>query len=211
MATATKSKSNSQVEINLPKTDVQKFKLRLRGVSPLIVHKFSEKARKQIEEKQQKKATKAKEQRKPQEEYEAAFYMLDGKPGEKTARYGMTASSFKQAAVSACTFVDKMTKVFARGAFHVMEESGGLVEILSKAGPRMREDTVRLGGPGNSLDLRYRPEFVDWHCELDIRYNASAISIEQICNLFMVAGFSVGVGDWRPQKNGSYGMFEISE
>jgi len=27
--------------------------------------------------------------------------------------------------------------------------------------------------------------------------------------LFNVAGFAIGVGDWRPQKDGSNGMFRV--
>jgi hypothetical protein len=29
-------------------------------------------------------------------------------------------------------------------------------------------------------------------------------------NLFNTAGFAIGVGEWRPQRDGSYGMFHIA-
>ena len=35
-------------------------------------------------------------------------------------------------------------------------------------------------------------------------------SVEQIVNLFNVAGFGIGVGEARPQKNGSWGMFHVA-
>lgn len=219
VSTITRGKATQDIEDNgtsrnvetvqLKQINIQTFTLNIEGTSSLIVHKFSEKARKKIEDKQQQKATSAKEKRVPRDEYLAAFYMIAGKPETKNAKYGIPAAALKKAAVAACSFVQGTTKVFARGAFHVLEEDNGMVELRSKSGPRMREDTVRLSGPGNALDLRYRPEFKDWSCEFLIQYDATAISTEQIVNLFAVAGFSVGLHEWRPQKDGSHGMFVV--
>jgi hypothetical protein len=41
------------------------------------------------------------------------------------------------------------------------------------------------------------------------RSNASVLSADQITNLFNVAGFGVGIGEWRPQKNGSFGRLHV--
>jgi len=43
-----------------------------------------------------------------------------------------------------------------------------------------------------------------------VQLNTSAVSIEQLANLFVIAGFAVGVGEWRPEKNGQYGRFEVA-
>ena len=61
-----------------------------------------------------------------------------------------------------------------------------------------------------TADIRYRAEFKKWKATLTIRYNAHVISTEQIINLYHVAGFSIGIGDWRPQKEGSHGMFHVA-
>jgi len=82
-----------------------------------------------------------------------------------------------------------------------------MVEITGT--PQMRENIVRLNG--KTADLRYRAEFLQWESSFVVRYNDAAISAEQIYNLFQIAGFSVGVGEWRPEKNGQFGMFEIAE
>jgi hypothetical protein len=42
-----------------------------------------------------------------------------------------------------------------------------------------------------------------------IKFNTSAISAEQVANLLNVAGFGVGIGEWRPERNGSYGRFHV--
>lgn len=58
-------------------------------------------------------------------------------------------------------------------------------------------------------DIRYRCEFKEWSAVVKIRYNASVLSEAQIRNLFNVAGFGVGIGEWRPEKDGSFGMFHV--
>jgi hypothetical protein len=109
--------------------------------------------------------------------------------------------AFKAAAVRAGTYAEqKMT--FLRGAFHVI---GDWAKV--QGSPRPREDMVRVGM--GKADIRYRGEFPDWEVALDVRYNARAIALEQVVNLFSIAGFSVGVGEWRPEKDGSYGTFEV--
>jgi len=71
----------------------------------------------------------------------------------------------------------------------------------------MREDMVRIAM--GTADIRYRGEFKQWKVRLLVRYNASVLSPAQIYNLFNLAGFGVGVGEGRPEKNGSWGMFHV--
>ena len=97
-----------------------------------------------------------------------------------------------------------MTKVAARGMFHV-NLGQDLVKINGT--PEPREDMVRIQ---MTTDIRYRGEFREWSVDLDVQYNAAAVSPEQVVNLFNVAGFAVGVGEWRPEKNGSFGMFHVA-
>ena len=74
--------------------------------------------------------------------------------------------------------------------------------------PYMREDMVRIGQ--GSADIRWRPGFRNWSCEFMIDYNASVITIEQLINLVEIAGYSVGLCEWRPEKNGPYGRFRVA-
>ena len=60
-----------------------------------------------------------------------------------------------------------------------------------------------------TADLRYRGEFKEWATTLHIRYNAKAMSMEQIINLFNIGGFACGVGEWRPSKDGAFGTFHV--
>ncbi|UAB76954.1 hypothetical protein INR77_08845 [Erythrobacter sp. SCSIO 43205] len=187
MPTATK--------IELPALQIERLSLNLVGDSPLIVHAWSEKAKKQMLDKQMKKASKGKEAKDPEADYEACFYRT-----EKGA-YGFPAIGVKSAMVSACRFVDmKMTE--ARGAFHIDCE---MLEIHGE--PRPREDMVRVGM--GTADIRYRPEFPEWTMPVEVKFNANAVSAEQIANLLNTAGFAIGIGEWRPEKNGQYGRFHV--
>lgn len=195
--TAAAKKKAEPATFDLPKLNLREVSILLVGTSPLVVHAWSEKAKQEMRDKQQKKAKQARETRDPGVEFQAAMYRTaEGKPG-------FPAIAFKTAAVDACSHISGVTKVQARGAFHVV---GEMVEIEGE--PRMREDMVRVGM--GVADLRYRPEFPDWSCTLTVRYNANVLSEEQILNLFNTAGFAIGVGEHRPQRDGSWGMFEAA-
>jgi hypothetical protein len=75
--------------------------------------------------------------------------------------------------------------------------------------PEMRTDMVRNAGIQRVADLRYRAEFVEWKMPLRIQYKEGQILPETIANLLQWAGDSVGVGEWRVEKGGDWGRFEV--
>lgn len=208
------AKKTEAETINLPELKRNEVEVVLVGDSPLIQHRFSEKAKKSMLDKQMKRAKQAKEAKDPAADFAGSVYIIDEKPGDrervkngdfKGIRFGFPVTAFKSAAVSACRFAE-LKMVTARGAFHV-NLGDELVEIESDD-PVMREDMVRIA-MGTS-DIRYRGEFRNWRAKIRIQYNAAAFSVEQIINLFNVAGFGVGVGEWRPEKEGQFGMFHVA-
>ena len=190
------AKSNKPISL----LDIREFTIIIVGDSPLICHAWSEKAKKSIRDKQQKKAATKKETRDPEAEFKSSLYPMPDGHG-----FGFPAVAFKSAAVDACSHVDGITKVVARGAFHINE---ALLKIEGDE-PTMREDMVRLAM--GVADLRFRGEFKQWKVTIPLRYNASVISTEQIVNLFNTGGFAVGIGEMRPARNGSFGMFHVEE
>lgn len=195
-AANTNSNTSTPDAIALPRMNIRRINVTIVGDSPLITHAWSAAALKQIRDKQQKKARAAREAKDPQVEYEGAMYRTsDGAPG-------FPASGLKNCLVDAAPNVEGLKKTTLRGALHV---DGDIIPIDGK--PVRREDAVRVGMGGT--DLRYRPEFKAWKIRLSIRFNASILTQEQLVHLLDVAGFSVGIGDWRPQRNGSFGMFHV--
>ena len=184
--------------VELPRPKIVQMRVKVVGVSPLIMHKWSDKAKKMILDKQMKTAQKGRDAKDPEQDYQDSMHKDDD------GDYAFPSIAFKAAAVTACSQLAGVTKVFARGAFHI---DGEYVKIEGK--PNMREDMVRIGM--GVADIRYRAEFKEWSAEIPVRYNAGVISKEQIVNLFQLAGFAVGIGEWRPEKDGSYGMFRLAE
>ena len=205
--------------IEIPAITIGRATIRVEGTTDLIVHKFAEKARREMLDKQQLKATKKKEAKNPAADYRGAMYILDGDPEDDqsdedvwepigsakcSAKHGFPAAALRLAmirGVKACGGV--MTD--ARTAFNI-EAVDNLVPIEFE-GVRCVEDVVRLNG--KSADLRHRPYYSGWSATLPVMFNASLMSIDQIVNVLRLAGMSVGVGEWRPEKNGSFGTFVI--
>jgi hypothetical protein len=186
------------VKVEIPGINRQAINITLVGDSPLIMHKWSEKAKKAMLDKQMKKASQGKVAKDPKADFEGSiYYREDGS-------YGFPATGVKDSAVSSCRYIDGMEKkmTFTKGAFHINEE---LVKI--EGTPEPREDMVRIAM--GTADIRYRAEFKEWKTTFTVVYNANVISEEQIVNLFNIGGFAVGVGEWRPAKGGSFGRYHV--
>jgi len=188
--------------VGLPGFKLCETTIRVQGDSPLICHRFGASQRKSILDKQTKKARHSKGARDPEREFRESLYEL-GKDDNGNIVYGFPSSAFKKAAVFAIRHVEGMTMAGSWGSFHVL---GEYVRIHGD-GPHVREDIIRL--PTGAADIRFRAEFRDWYCDVPVSFNEGSISLEQLGHLFNVAGFAVGVGDWRPERRGSYGMFHV--
>ena len=174
--------------------------LTIVGDTPLVAHRFSAKARKQIADKQQGAARQKKAPKVPEDEFNEARYLLDD------GRDGFPAAALKKAVMSAFRFADGIKKIEIAGALHV--QPGAELVPIDGAEPVRREDAVRVGM--GTTDLRYRPEYREWGMTFDVLFNARAISAEQIVNLFNIAGFGIGVGEGRPERGGQWGMFHVA-
>lgn len=193
--------------LDITKIGTEKLHVPIVGLTPLIVSKFSEKAkRKMLDSQQGRKAIK--EIRNPDADFEASMYRFnDG--------YGFPAVAFKLATVSAARLYGK--DVTMRGLLQFMFFHGelsdveGQVLVRLNGEPKMREDYVRLAGPSRGADLRYRAEFRDWSATLSITYVKSALSRESMLSLLDAGGLTVGVGEWRPERKGDFGTYTIDE
>jgi hypothetical protein len=179
--------------------------LTLRGMagSPLVIHAFPEKAKQEIRDKQQKKAKKVKEERKPLEEYGAAKYF------DEQGRECAPITALKKAIISAATAFDDITKVGLRQALFVSSADGPgqFVPIETHGGELavgvMREDAVTIGI--NTRGLAYRPEYKEWQLRIKIEFNPRIVSEEQLLALVDQAGWGVGICEGRPERSSALG------
>lgn len=213
-----------EVRVEIKPLNIQVIKLSIVGDTPLIVHAWSTKAVRMILDKQMKRAKQAKEAKNPVENFvESLHRMPDG------SGYGIPAICFKKALVSVANIAD-LTKVDCRFSLHVLGHVGDMLKISAPSlqgpvtewdkeyekelqefhsqGVSMRQDMVRIA-MGTS-DIRFRAQFPAWEIrDIPVRYNANVMSPEQIVNLAELAGFSNGLGEWRPQRDGSSGTFHV--
>lgn len=201
--------------IQIPRPNIQAIRAELKGERPLIVHAWSQKARQQMLDAQQKKP-KVQVIRDPEADFMGARYIAD------EGWDGFPAVAFKAAMIESCRLVAGLTMTVARRLFFINPDgyskgatadgySQGRTEELVRiyGEPERREDMVRVGM--GTADLRYRAQYWPWSVTVNIRYNAGMISLEQMLNLLELAGSTEGVGEWRPGKSdtGSYGLWSV--
>lgn len=216
------AKKNEAAIIEIKPINIVTTTVRIAGDTPLIMHRWSEKAKRMILEKQMKKTkSSAKEAKNPVEDFIESIYWMEGKPTEYTeeafdeacrngARFGFPVTAIKQATISSA-YRNGITKDMAslRGAFFISGEGSELLAEVKGCAPTMREDMVRVGM--GVADIRFRGEFASWYMDLQVSYNANgAYTLDQIINLINVGGFSCGIGEWRPEKDGNYGMYHVA-
>jgi len=173
------------------------------GTTPLLVHRWSEKAKQKMLDEMQGR-DRIKENKDPEAEYEAAFYRF------KDGAYGFPAAAFKQATVRGTRFYGKQLPMTeARQIMFFNGEIGvdGLALVRLEGEPHMRQDPVRVGRGG--ADLRYRPEFSEWSTVLDVTYVKSSLALNSLLSLIDAGGLGTGVGDWRPEKDGNHGTYRV--
>ena len=180
--------------------------------SRLVVHNFSEKARKEIRDKQSKAAKKAKEARDIAADFEAAKYV------DTSGRECVPITAIKKSLVSAGTAMDGLTKVAIRQAIFLApaeDPASMLCPILTLDGAPaagvMREDAVTIGI--NTRGLTYRPEYQEWRLEVVAEYNSRLISKAQLLELAASAGWGVGICEGRPEKTSAlgWGRYSVAE
>lgn len=191
------------VVISAPKIETAIFNL--TGTAPLVINKFSQKSRQTMVDKQksgqQSKKGKVREPKDFDAIYQGAFHK------SQEGWNGITASSFRNAMISACRLVNfKMTigklSIFILGDGFDVDEGTPLVRIYGE--PRKLEMYAR--NETGVCDIRVRPQWIEWSCKLKVQYDAEQFSQTDIANLLMRAGAQVGVGEGRPDSKKSAGM-----
>ena len=221
--------------IEIKPIELEVVELAIKGVTPLIVHAWDVKAKQEMLDKQRGKAKKAKHDVKiPVRDFMNALYWLDGNTFDyenvstddeaeqcwemacnSGAKFGFPVTGIKQSIIMGAkrggldvVATELRASFFLEGG--TPNSTVDLAEIVTPEPPIMREDMVRVGGMSKTADIRHRPEFRDWHIPLKLTYNKNGkYSLEQIMNCVNVGGFACGIGEWRPEKDGQFGMYTL--
>ena len=220
------AKKSDSIEIK--PIEMKYIKVNVIGDAPLIMHAWSEKAKRMLRDPQNSKIYKNKA-RTPVDDFVQSLYWIKGKPvydalnppsdevistmleevKKGVYKFGFPITAFKQSAISAAYRMgwvkDKMS---LRGAFFLESEYGDMVEIKSDF-PTIREDVVRVGM--GSADIRYRGELKNWSASFNLKYNENGkYSLEDIINILNAGGLVCGVGEWRPERDGQFGTYHVT-
>lgn len=229
---------NQEQTIQVPAPQIETLKVRIKGTAPLVFHKWSEKAIKMMLDKQMKKATAGREAKDPEELYRNSFYVNSkgqiGFPARNIKQAIVQSARFltndvKMTVLRGAIFVwatppqketwgkkEELIPVLVENKPISLSDKTEMIDdvIDGVAGHdaknehiQMRRDMVRLA-LGTS-DVCFRGQVDEWEMEFYIQFLANKLSIEQVMNLLQYAGFSQGLGEWRPERNGDMGTFVI--
>lgn len=175
----------------------------IRGMSPMIQHAWSEKGLRMMRMTAAERKKQPKVARNPEEEAAACVYHTD--EGE----IGIPLTAFKGSLIGAAHKDFGLEKTLLRKAFFIPSTDSNLITPMQADDYIVREDIVRIGA--NQTDIRYRPEFRNWSVQITAQIDPDLLEFKDIANLVNRAGFSVGIGEWRPEKGGEYGRFELDD
>lgn len=202
-------KEGKERTINIPTIEIGRAIVTVEQLTPLIVHRFSEKKRQEMLDKHMKKARGTREAKDPEANFRDALYIVPGREEweDKPGKFFFPSGGFKRATVGACRYIDDMSMEEAKGLFFVEDQPGPVLRFDELV---MREDVV--SNSGKVADIRHRPQFNGWACDLDVSYNHKAVSLEQLVTMIQYGGFHQGIGEWRPssKKGGDFGRYRVS-
>ena len=195
--------NGTHVGISVPDLGVKTFSLRLVGKTPLIAHAFGRSAMAAMEASQQKTGRTSKPARDPIADFNDARYVrADG-------RDGFPINGIAKSIVAAVIRnMDGVKGTEARAAFslsHPEMDEDGLVPLDAEE-PEMRADRVKVG---MTHSIAYRPMYRTWALDVDVTLYTPTMSAEQFFVAAKLAGDFTGIGDWRPEKSGTFGRFDV--
>jgi len=184
---------------------VKTIQVEIRGVTPLLVHRFGEEA-------EQGKATRNQmvKQRDPREEATKNAYIA------KDGTYYFNSYSIPGAMGNA-------------GANHKMRGSRKSLRFVVPSAVRVPSDGITIlngESPAKNFEvdsrpvtipatkgriMRHRPRFDNWGARFELMVNEDLLEIETAHLLLNEAGLSIGIGDFRPEKRGPFGTFRVTK
>lgn len=218
------------LKVEIPKPNIQIMEVEIKGTTPIIYHRWTEKAKLMLLKTQQKDPeAKKRAIRDPKAEYLDSFYR------DSDGDIAWPVLNIKKAMTDSARNIPGVTMTLLRGSVFTVGDQEGFVKMLidgktiqtsedieileqekngiygvdkNNANIKMRQDLVRVGM--GSADLRYRGQLSNWTIKFLIKWNNDVVSAGQVLNLLNTAGFACGLGEWRPSCDGVNGTFEVA-
>lgn len=195
----------------------KRFTVWLVGDTPLITHAWSEKARREMLEKQVKATKGGRDVRDPQADYASSLYEM----GDNA--YGFPAMGIKNCILSSAHKDRGIPRTVVMSALWIDADmvrarpalAGAICDMplirIYGTAPEMREDMVKIGsGLNKTATLAYRGQFTVWAMKVSGRFNSTVLTPDALAFLVQQAGTESGLGEWRNERKGMFGSFHLA-
>lgn len=209
----TDATSAAQKTVTIAPPNFQIGEFTIKGITPYVQEKFSEKAREQMRAKQEAGSTAKKGGKRDAKDFQQCFQ--DAQYRDADNKNGIPAGAIRSAMISSCRLCGfQMTR--AKIALFVEADSfdrtDGIPLVFITGEPQYFEQPVR--NDSGVADLRARPMWEPgWTAAVRIRFDADIFTLDDVANLLLRAGMQVGIGAGRPDSRKStgvgWGLFEI--
>ena len=177
------------------------LKLKIVGRSPYLPEPMDMAVLDRYDNKKAKKNFK-KDDISEEEKSKAKYYFTDD--GKK----GIPARAFYNAMVRASSYLIDKRDGGMRNVREGITVKGDILPLKYS-----KEETKihwgRTSGISKAPRKIIRNAFYDWSAIVEIEYNKAQLSAEQIVNILNWAGFHIGVGGFRKEHTGNFGMFSV--
>jgi hypothetical protein len=198
---STKSKVPARIKVEAADQQIARLSITVDGIKPLLTHNPASMG-------QSSGAKRGSRVPEAADEAEAGTYRLDD------GTCAIKGDAFRAAilgAAGAWKAKGKTTMKSHLSHILIVEE---LVALLHRDGTPITSYEIdeRRAIVGKAGILRHRPRFPEWSAMFTVEYDTVLVPgpdiILQITN---DAGARIGVGDYRPQKNGPFGRFAVRD
>lgn len=198
------SKTKQDATISVLEINQGEIEFLIKGSSPIIFHRMSEKVKHELlfpkgRKTAADKATSIKHN--PIEEYRDSVYR--SKAPETLLM--IPAMMFKAAISNAALDIPGATKAQMGRLVYIVGD-----EIPVYGVPELMMSVTRSSDINRTPDIRTRAVITDWACKVRVQFIKPNINEQSIINLMAAAGVITGIGDYRQQKGkSSYGQFKL--
>lgn len=208
MATTAKATGGAATpEIQILEINTGRLDVFIKGTSPLIMNRMSQKVWFELLAPKGRKSTSEKAsslKHDPLQEFRDAPYVI-ANPKANTL-LGVMASGFKKAMGTAALRTPGVKKTEIGQLVYV---PGEFIEVYGA--PKVFMSITRSADINKTPDVRTRAILPEWACKLTVTFVKPALRETSIANLLAAAGIISGIGDWRQEKgSGSFGSFVLT-
>lgn len=201
-----KTKKASELIEEVLAVQKERFDVCVRGTTPIILNRLSEKAKHEflfpaVKKNAAELAVTLKHR--PWDEFRASPYTL--RDESAPTLISILSTSFKRSIMTAALDLPNTNKAQIGRLTWI---NGQYVPIYGV--PQILLSTVRSADMARTPDIRSRAIIPRWACQLSVTCVNPLIKHQAVIRLLAAAGLFIGVGDWRNEKgSGTFGSFEL--